>query len=167
MSERISEILRFMLKEAVNEELNEDFREIKNELDGLILKNSKKRGELKNSFVKKLLKKESEILREIKRTIQLIRLEKIIKMSLDKVEIKNLTNEEKQFINVINKTLEAKGIEIKERQVIAVVLKEIPAFIGTSGLEYGPFKPGDIIRINKDDLKILIKEGLVKVVGEE
>lgn len=48
---------------------------------------------------------------------------------------------------------------------MGLVLKEIPPFVSPSGKEYGPFKPGDVIKLPRDVLSVLVKRGLVKKLG--
>ena len=82
-------------------------------------------------------------------------------------EIRRITDEEKSFIERIREIFTTEKKEKKiGKHTFAVVIKEIPQFVGVSGKEYGPFKPGDIIKIDERDLEILIRKGLVKVVEE-
>jgi DNA replication initiation complex subunit (GINS family) len=50
-----------------------------------------------------------------------------------------------------------------QNRLDVIVLEEIPAFVGTDEVEYGPLRPGDEINLPKDVAELLIKRGVVKV----
>ena len=167
MKEELSDILEFLREEIEREELAENFESIKQKANELINEVIRREEETKDSVTKKLLTREKEILLETIKLIQLIRFKKILELYSEGREIRGLSDDEKSFIEKIHEIFATRG-EREEigKYVFAVVLKEIPQFVGVSGKEYGPFKPGDIIKIDKKDLEILIRKGLVKVVKE-
>ena len=169
LSEKIKEVLDFLRLEASRDELTENFEILDRKIEQLLMENDSRRGKIEgNKLFEKLLDEERKLLLETRRIIRLIRLEKIVNLIGKKKDIKNLTKREEEIFDLIRETLETKITEEKERKrIIAVALRDIPAFVGVSGFEYGPFKPGDVIKINEEDLKMLIKRGFVKVVGEK
>lgn len=83
----------------------------------------------------------------------------------------NLTEEEKEFfeslVELIKKRRKEKLEEIlkipKKEEVELVVFKEeVPEFVGADGKSYGPFKKGDIAKLPEENIKILIKRGIVE-----
>ena len=48
--------------------------------------------------------------------------------------------------------------------VLARVRKEIPVFVGSDTKEYGPFKPGDIVKLPRGEAGLLAKQDLVEVM---
>jgi len=167
LREELSDILEFLREEIERDELVENFESIRKKVNELINEVTRREGEAKDSVTKKLLAREKEILLETIKLIQLIRFKKILELYSEGKEIRGLSDDEKSFVEKIHEIFTTK----KEEEgtggyVFAVVLKEIPQFVGVSGKEYGPFKPGDIIKIDEKDLEILIRKGLVKVVKE-
>jgi len=167
LREELSDILEFLREEIEREELIENFESIKQKVNELVNEVIRREEEAKDPVTKKLLAREKEILLETIKLIQLIRFKKILELYSEEKEIRGLSDDEKSFVEKIREIFATR----KEREeiggyVFAVVLKEIPQFVGVSGKEYGPFKPGDIIKIDEKDLEILIRKGLVKVVKE-
>ena len=83
----------------------------------------------------------------------------------------NLTQEEKEFfenlVELIKKRRKEKLEKIfkipKKEEVELVVFKEdVPEFVGADGKSYGPFKKGDIAKLPEENIKILIKRGIVE-----
>mgnify|MGYP000132517219 CR=1 FL=1 len=168
MKEELNDILEFLKEEIEREGLAENFESIKRKANEIINEITRREGETRDSVTKKLLAKEKEILLETVKLIQLIRFKKILELYAEGGEIRGISDEEKLFVKKIHEIFTAKKEEEKiGKYVFAVVLKEIPQFVGVSGKEYGPFKPGDIIKIDEKDLEILIRKGLVKVVKEQ
>jgi len=63
-----------------------------------------------------------------------------------------------KIINLVNEFVR---VGTKEN-ILGIVRREIPPFVGSDGKEYGPFSPGDIIMINKKDFNKLKKKGMVE-----
>ncbi|RLG61193.1 hypothetical protein DRN86_00555 [Candidatus Geothermarchaeota archaeon] len=166
MSEDLDRILSTLRREMSEKELTENFDEIRERIDRLIAENSGKLKKAKDEVLKRVLEREKDILFKIKTIIQLIRLEKIVKLISRGEKVKNLTKDEEKFLEIIDELLKFRAKKVEEKALIGIALRDIPAFVGVSGTEYGPFKQGDLIRIDEEDLKILIRRGLVKVVGE-
>jgi len=167
LKEELSDILEFLREEIEREELTENFESIKQKVNELINEVIRREEETKDSVTKKLLAREKEILLETIKLIQLIRFKKILELYSEGREIRGLSDDEKSFIEKVREIFATRREREKiGKYVFAVVLKEIPQFVGVSGKEYGPFKPGDIIKIDEKDLEILIRKGLVKVVKE-
>ena len=100
---------------------------------------------------------------------------KILNAALLKVRIgvepQNLINKEREFfekiVNVLREMREEifkKVFEPKEKeQVSLVVFKEdFPAFVGTDGLSYGPFKKGDVAKLPEENVKVLLERGVAE-----
>lgn len=57
---------------------------------------------------------------------------------------------------------------IKKRRVrLGVVIGDIPKFVGKENIEIGPFKKGDIIAIDDDDLGLLKGSNYLDIIEDE
>lgn len=169
LRDELKEILSFLRREIEEDFPSQGFEEVSEIIDRLIDETQKRIPSATNSLAKKLLEREKELLEEIRVILHLIRLRKLMDNLMDEQAIERLSPRERTVARHIRALLlerEEKGEEGPSGFRLALVLKEIPSFVGVTGEQYGPFKPGDLIRIKEEDLRILISRGLVKVVGE-
>jgi DNA replication initiation complex subunit (GINS family) len=85
----------------------------------------------------------------------------------------NLTEEEKVFFEsivdkmkerrakIIDKILE-KAAGKKETETLVVFSEDVPEFVGSDMKTYGPFKKGDISKLPKENMKVMINRGVAK-----
>jgi DNA replication factor GINS len=83
----------------------------------------------------------------------------------------NLTEEEKEFFDVLVKSIKERRKEVlnhilaekKEELVTMIVFNEdTPAFMGADEKTYGPFKKGDIAKLPEENIRVLIEQGMAK-----
>ncbi|MEM5882817.1 MAG: hypothetical protein QXQ77_01075 [Candidatus Aenigmatarchaeota archaeon] len=82
----------------------------------------------------------------------------------------NLTEEEKEFFDILVKTigerrkriLEQIFSEKKEEENLVVFKEDVPQFIGSDEKIYGPFKKGDIAKLPEENVRILKERGVVE-----
>ena len=131
MKEELSDILEFLREEIEREELTENFESIKQKVNELINEVIRREEETKDSVTKKLLAREKEILLETIKLIQLIRFKKILELYSEGREIRGLSDDEKSFIEKVREIFATRREREKiGKYVFAVVLKEIPQFVG-------------------------------------
>ena len=61
----------------------------------------------------------------------------------------------------------AKDTLIKENgnnPVLARARKEIPAFVGSDTVEYGPYKAGDVVKMPRAEAELLAKQSLIEIM---
>jgi len=103
---------------------------------------------------------------------------RLYRQAVDEVH-RALLDEEHRLLLELKRSLEAYNASLapaaegRERQprrseaaetTLAVVVREVPKFYGADGRLYGPYKPGDIILINKADHRLLRDRGYVREV---
>jgi DNA replication factor GINS len=82
----------------------------------------------------------------------------------------NLTQEESEFfekaLDIVKKRREdffTKMLSKEVEKISLVYFKEdFPSFIGIDLKKYGPFKKGDIVKLPKENMELLIKKGIVE-----
>jgi DNA replication factor GINS len=90
-----------------------------------------------------------------------------------KIPPENLTQEEKEFFEVLVKTIEERRKRVleeiltekkeeKKEENLVVFKEDFPEFVGSDEKVYGPFKKGDIAKIPEENLKILKEKGIVE-----
>ncbi|MEM5793938.1 MAG: hypothetical protein QXS48_03255 [Candidatus Aenigmatarchaeota archaeon] len=82
----------------------------------------------------------------------------------------NLTEEEKEFFDILVKTIGERRKRIlgqifsekKEEENLVVFKEDVPQFIGSDEKIYGPFKKGDIAKLPEENVRILKERGIVE-----
>ena len=84
----------------------------------------------------------------------------------------NLTEEEKEFFNLLSGTIKRRrdesvqkifGGQSKEDIATLLVFKEdVPEFLGSDMKNYGPFKKGDIAKLPDDNMRVMIQQGVAE-----
>ncbi|MCS7093904.1 MAG: hypothetical protein RMJ18_01855 [Candidatus Aenigmarchaeota archaeon] len=89
------------------------------------------------------------------------------------VKVSNLTKEEEEFFNKVvalikdrRKMIVEKMDEIiegkKDLEKMIVFRQDFPSFVGVDGKVYGPFKKGDIARLPKENMSLLVEKGVAE-----
>lgn len=83
----------------------------------------------------------------------------------------NLTEEEKTFYNSLLDLIKSRretslkifsSTDIPKNKNKVTFKENVPAFVGSDMVTYGPFKKGDIAVIPEDNMKILLEKGIVE-----
>jgi DNA replication factor GINS len=82
----------------------------------------------------------------------------------------NLTKEESEFfekiLEIVKKRREEFFAEIFSKEIggisLVVFKEDFPAFVGIDLKNYGPFKKGDVAKLPKENMELLIKKGIVE-----
>lgn len=83
----------------------------------------------------------------------------------------NLTEEEKEFFDVLVKSIKDRRKEVlnqilaeKKEELVTMIMfnEDTPAFMGADEKTYGPFKKGDIAKLPEENIKVLIEQGIAK-----
>lgn len=116
-------------------------------------------------------------LKNIERLIEEIfnrRERKIINLAINSgrtnTPLENFTEEEKKFFEKISNPIVERRDDFlnsmfqkvqKEEQLI-VFKEEVPEFVGIDLKTYGPFKKGDVAKIPKENMKVLLERGIAE-----
>jgi hypothetical protein len=152
----INELIRD-LKRVLTEEEEIDLSKIDEYILRLIDKNRNLYKESRDPYVREYLDSEYSVLIELLLSWRRYIVYKFLKGEENRLKITFDSNIEK-IINLVNEFLRVRDKE----NILGIVKKEIPPFVGSDGREYGPFIPGDIILINRKDFGKLKKRGLVE-----
>jgi len=104
------------------------------------------------------------------KNLVLLRKKKIIDCAIRKIEVKNMTDEERELYEKVKKAAEefdkkvfeenGKKVEEKAEEKIKIVIKRsLPAYKKENGKSYGPFEVGDIADVDKEEAEELVKAG--------
>jgi|Deesub1362B_J571_1020462.scaffolds.fasta_scaffold00004_49 hypothetical protein len=110
---------------------------------------------VKEELAVSLIKEELRILKELYGLIKTYNIEVKILKGIQEGFTKDMLSE---LIGDIHVETSLKEIEV------GLVEKDIPKFRGIDGINYGPYKRGDIILINKSDYILLKEKGFIKEV---
>ncbi|MFQ5710195.1 MAG: hypothetical protein ACE5GD_00295 [Candidatus Geothermarchaeales archaeon] len=161
--EGLIEVLR---RELEGEALQKLELNLRKEVEKLLRRGEALMGKELTPITREALQREAEIIKQVIRCIDDLRVEKILRDSLRGRRSENMTEREALVYDALTKYLR----EREERRVeekLFVALERIPAFVGVDGKEYGPFEPGDVASIRDEDFETLAKEGLIKKVEIE
>ena len=137
-----------------------DLQKIDDFIVDIIEKNRKMDRESRDPYVKEYLKHEYNILIDLllnwrRFVVSLFLMENRNRIRFSAGgEVEKISNLIDTYLRISNK-----------RDVLGIVKKGIPPFIGSDGKEYGPFALGDIILINKRDFDKLKEKGLIETMG--
>ncbi len=128
----------------------------------------------------KITEKEDEWeLGSVKRLLQdllELRERKILIMALYAVRSgivpENLTEEEKEFFNMIVEDVKAwqekKKLVLDSRpepKVVVAATAHLPRFVGMDMKNYGPFSPGDVATLPAENARLLVEKGIAREMG--
>jgi len=83
----------------------------------------------------------------------------------------NLTDEEKEFFDILVKSIKERRREVlneilaeKKEEFVSMVAfnEDTPEFVGADEKIYGPFKKGDIAKLPEENIKVLLERDIVK-----
>ncbi|MCD6165033.1 MAG: hypothetical protein J7J30_06360 [Candidatus Odinarchaeota archaeon] len=148
------------------------------------------KSETLSSIETKIIELELENAQFIIKDLCNLRLEKILRNTLNGKEIpeeklnsvekeyfKPLTKTLKNFNSFISRILEGKMFKdlvkpkkdfemtLEREKIVVRILENLPAIVGTDMKVYGPFKKGDVAVLPRKNAETLIKKAKAKIIG--
>ncbi len=86
------------------------------------------------------------------------------------IQPENLREEEKQFFDSMLSVVKdrhsllpsLKGKEKEQLQTLIIFKEDVPEFVAADEKNYGPFKKGDIAKLPKENMQLMIKQGVAE-----
>lgn len=147
--EKFKDILEMIKEKLLSRETIEKIDVIKEKID----ESTKIKEKIKDHIHKKLVTYEVDLLNKLYNLLKKYNI--YISSKTKEIQVRYILEAERE-----------QKLQIKHHYV-GLVINEIPKFKGADGRIYGPYKPGDIILINKEDYNLLKERGYVKEVRLE